>query len=130
MAFSRILYGPAVNNSDSQYIALLFVVVGQLFYGFAIGIEGPLEMGYRQYVTPFYLQGSMNATLRSSNRSAVVIVAPLVGAGALADGLGFVTAKWISIAGLTLCGNMVQSITDAKSSIRVIRVTNKSHRLI
>ncbi|MCH1627191.1 MFS transporter [Ferdinandcohnia quinoae] len=111
MAFSRILYGPAVilmalaptaNNFDSQYIALIFVVVGQLFYGFAMGIEGPLEMGYRQYVTPSHLQGRMNATLRSINRSAVVIGAPL--GGTLADGLGFITALWISIAGLALCG--------------------------
>lgn len=111
MAFSRILYAPAVilmalapatNNSDSQYIALIFVIVGQLFYGFAMGIEGPLEMGYRQYVTPSHLQGRMNATLRSINRSAVVIGAPL--GGTLADGLGFITALWISIAGLALCG--------------------------
>ncbi|MGP4066255.1 hypothetical protein ACTWPF_15220 [Oceanobacillus sp. M65] len=136
MAFSRILYGPAVilmalapavNNSDSQYIALLFVVVGQLFYGFAMGIEGPLEIGYRQYVMPSHLQGSMNAT-RSINRSAVVIGAPL--GGALADGLRFITAMGISIAGLTLCGIWFQSITVANSSIRVIRVTNKKHRLI
>ncbi|MGP9040404.1 MFS transporter [Cytobacillus kochii] len=111
MAFSRILYGPAVilmalapaaNNSDSPYIALMFVIVGQLFYGFAMGIEGPLEMGYRQYVTPSHFQGRMNATLRSINRSAVVIGAPL--GGTLADGLGFKTALWISIAGLILCG--------------------------
>ncbi|TCZ68611.1 MFS transporter, partial [Paenibacillus albiflavus] len=111
MAFSRILYGPAVilmalapaaNNSDSQYIALIFVIVGQLFYGFAMGIEGPLEMGYRQYVTPSHLQGRMNATLRSINRSAVVIGAPL--GGTLAEGLGFITSLCISIAGLALCG--------------------------
>ncbi|MDQ0187623.1 MFS transporter [Cytobacillus kochii] len=111
MAFSRILYGPAVilmalapaaNNSDSSYIALMFVIIGQLFYGFAMGIEGPLEMGYRQYVTPSHFQGRMNATLRSINRSAVVIGAPL--GGTLADGLGFKTALWISIGGLILCG--------------------------
>ncbi|KAB2331373.1 MFS transporter [Bacillus mesophilum] len=111
MSLSRILYGPAVilmalplatNSSDSQFIALIFVIAGQLFYGFAMGIEGPLEMGYRQYVTPSHLQGRMNATLRSINRSAVVIGAPL--GGIIADGLGFITALWISIFGLTLCG--------------------------
>ncbi|WP_042147911.1 MFS transporter [Paucisalibacillus sp. EB02] len=111
MAFSRILYGPAVilmalapaaSNTESQYLPLIFVVVGQLLYGFAMGIEGPLEMGYRQYVTPSHLQGRMNATLRSINRSAVVIGAPL--GGILADGLGFIPALWISIAGLTFCG--------------------------
>ncbi|KAB2331545.1 MFS transporter [Cytobacillus depressus] len=111
MAFSRILYAPAVivmalapatNTSDSLNIALIFAVVGQLLYGFAMGIEGPLEMGYQQYVTPSHLQGRMNATLRSINRSVVVIGAPL--GGAIADELGFLTALWISIAGLALCG--------------------------
>src|SRR5699024_11579712 len=81
MAFSRILYGPAVilmllapavNDSDTQIIALILVSSGQLFYGFAMGMEGPLEMGYRQSVTPLHLQGRMNATLRSINRSMVV----------------------------------------------------------
>ncbi|GEN86001.1 MFS transporter [Oceanobacillus sp. FSL W8-0428] len=111
MAFSRILYGPAVilmvlspaaNDSDTQIIALIFVILGQLFYGFAMGIEGPLEMGYRQSVTPLHLQGRMNATLRSINRSMVVIGAPL--GGAIADGIGFRQALWISIVGLILCG--------------------------
>lgn len=111
IAFSRILYAPAVivmalapaaNNSDPLNIALIFAVVGQLLYGFAMGIEGSLEIGYQQYVTPSHLQGRMNATMRSFNRSVVVIGAPL--GGAIADGLGFLTALWISIAGLALCG--------------------------
>lgn len=111
MAFSRIVYGPAViimvlaptaNDFDLQYIAFVFVVIGQLLYGFAMGIEGPLELGYLQTITPSHLQGRMNATLRSINRSVVVIGAPL--GGALADGLGFTTVLWISIAGLALCG--------------------------
>jgi MFS family permease len=111
MAFSRILYGPAVivmilapaaNGSDSQNMALILVMFGQLLYGFAMGVEGPLEMGYRQSVTPLHLQGRMNATLRSINRSMVVIGAPL--GGAIADVTGFRQALLISIAGLVLCG--------------------------
>ncbi|MBS4194173.1 MFS transporter [Lederbergia citri] len=111
MTFSRILYAPAVilmaiapaaNNSDPLNIALIFAVVGQLLYGFAMGIEGPVEISYQQYVTPSHLQGRMNATMRSINRGVIVIGAPL--GGAIADGLGFQTALWISIAGLALCG--------------------------
>ncbi|MFJ5717599.1 MFS transporter [Neobacillus sp. NPDC093127] len=111
MAFSRILYAPAVivmalapaaNNFDPLNIALIYAVVGQLLYGFAMGIEGPLEVGYQQYITPSHLHGRMNATMRSINRSVIVIGAPL--GGAIADGLGFLTALWISIAGLALCG--------------------------
>lgn len=103
---------PAANLS----IAIIFAVIGQLLYGFAMGIEGPLEkMGYRQFVTPSHLQGRMNATLRSINRSAVVIGAPL--GGAIADGIGFLTSLWISIAGLALCGLcLVQSFVNEKSS--------------
>ncbi|GAK40580.1 hypothetical protein TCA2_3070 [Paenibacillus sp. TCA20] len=111
ITFSRILYAPAVmltalastvNHSESQFTVLLYVIVGQFVYGFAMGIEGPLEMGYRQYVTPPHLQGRMNATLRSINRSAVVIGAPL--GGGLAEHLGFTTAVWIPLVGLAICG--------------------------
>lgn len=110
MSFSRILFSPAViliamapaaGHAGMQSSALLMVIMGQFLYGFAMGIEGPLEMGYRQSVTPTRLQGRMNATMRSINRSMIVIGAPL--GGAIADGLGFRTALWIAIAGLSLC---------------------------
>jgi predicted MFS family arabinose efflux permease len=124
IAFSRILYAPAVivvalapaaNNSNLINITLIFTVVGQLLYGFAMGIEGPLETGYQQYVTPSHLQGRMNATMRSINRSVVVIGAPL--GGAIADDLGFLTALWISIAGLALCGLWLSLSSMRKAQI-------------
>ncbi|MEQ2525588.1 MFS transporter [Robertmurraya yapensis] len=111
ISFSRNLYGPAVVlialapaaiDSNPQNIAFLLVIVGQFLYGFAMGIEGPLEMAYRQFVTPSHLQGRMNATLRSINRSFVVIGAPL--GGLIADQLGSRTALSVSLIGLTLCG--------------------------
>jgi MFS family permease len=111
MTFSRILYIPAVIlivlappaiQDNLQTNALIMVVIGQFLYGFAMGIEGPLEMGYRQSVTPARLQGRMNATMRSINRSMIVIGAPL--GGIIADGLGYRMALWISIVGLAICG--------------------------
>jgi predicted MFS family arabinose efflux permease len=59
-------------------------------------------MGYRQSITPAHLLGRMNATMRSINRSMIIIGAPL--GGAIADGLGFRTALWIAIIGLAICG--------------------------
>ena len=59
-------------------------VVGQLVFGFGLGVESPYEMSHRQAVTPDRLQGRMNATMRSLNRAAVVVGAPAGGALALA----------------------------------------------
>jgi MFS family permease len=110
MTFSRALFGPAVilialapagQQDELQVSALFMVVAGQFLYGFAMGIEGPLEMGYRQSVTPMHLQGRMNATMRSVNRSMIVIGAPF--GGAIADFFGFRTALWLTIIGLAIC---------------------------
>ncbi|WP_189000835.1 MFS transporter [Paenibacillus nasutitermitis] len=111
MAYSRILYCPAcilmvLAPSPHQGVflssTLLIVVLGQFLYGFALGVEGPLEMGYRQSITPARLQGRMNATMRSINRSMIVIGAPL--GGIIADVYGFRTALWVAIVGLALVG--------------------------
>lgn len=111
MTFSRILYGPAVIlivlapaaiDGNMQTASLAMVIFGQFLYGFGMGVEGPLEMSYRQSVTPASMQGRMNATMRSINRSMIVIGAPL--GGFIADVLGFRTALWISIIGLAICG--------------------------
>lgn len=58
----------------------------ELLYGFAMGLEGPLESAYRQSITPRALQGRTNATMRASNRAVVVFAAPLGGALAVAAG--------------------------------------------
>lgn len=110
MTFSRVLFGPAVSlialapagQQDAFQVSVLsMVMAGQFLYGFAMGIEGPLEMGYRQSVTPMRLQGRMNATMRSINRSMIVIGAPF--GGAIADLFGFRTALWLAIIGLFIC---------------------------
>ncbi len=60
ISFARFLFSPAViliamappAANDLQISALILVLIGQFVYGFAMGVEGPLEMGYRQSITP------------------------------------------------------------------------------
>jgi predicted MFS family arabinose efflux permease len=89
------------------------VGAAQFVFGFSIGLEGPVAMGYRQAVTPDRLQGRMNATMRSLNRGAIVLGAPL--GGVLADWVGIPTALWVGIAGLT-----VQAVASTLSPLRTI----------
>jgi MFS family permease len=77
---------------------LVLLCAAQFVFGVTIGVDSPIEMGYRQAVTPDHLQGRMNATMRSLNRGAVVVGAPL--GGVLADHLGALPALWIPVAGL------------------------------
>ncbi|MGG5751946.1 MFS transporter [Zafaria sp. Z1313] len=55
------------------------VGLGQLVFGFSMGVGGPLEMGYWQAVTPDRLIARMSATRRSANRGMIVLGAPLGG---------------------------------------------------
>jgi predicted MFS family arabinose efflux permease len=66
----------------------------------AMGVEGPLEMGYQQAVTPDRLIARMSATRRSVNRGMIVVGAPL--GGALANVAGADTALWAAAAFLLL----------------------------
>ncbi|WP_145040119.1 MFS transporter [Paenibacillus sp. Y412MC10] len=111
ITFARLLYAPAVlfmvlapstDDGDLSIQTFLLIGFGQLFYGFALGIEGPIEMGYRQTITPAHLHGRMNATMRSINRSMIVIGAPL--GGLIADVYGFRTALGVVITGLAVVG--------------------------
>jgi MFS family permease len=79
---------------------LVLLGAAQFLFGLSLGVDGPLEMGYRQAATPDRLQGRMNATMRSLNRGAIVIGAPL--GGLLADHAGSRPALWVAIAGLVL----------------------------
>lgn len=67
-----------------------------------LGAEGPIELAYRQAVTPDRLQGRMNATMRSFNRAAVVVGAPL--GGLFADAVGLRPALWLGAAGIGAAG--------------------------
>ncbi|HST64814.1 MAG TPA: MFS transporter [Mycobacteriales bacterium] len=79
---------------------LLIAGVGQFLNGFGLGLSSPLELSYRQAITPDRLQARMNATMRSLNRTAVVIGAPL--GGLLADSAGFRLALWVAAGGVAL----------------------------
>ncbi|NOJ59442.1 MFS transporter [Arthrobacter sp. 260] len=56
---------------------------GQFLFWLSMGVEGPLEMGYQQAVTPERMIARMSATKRSMNRAMIVLGAPLGGALAL-----------------------------------------------
>jgi MFS family permease len=77
---------------------LVVAGAGQFLNGLGLGLSSPVELSYRQAATPDRLQVRMNATMRSFNRAAVVIGAPL--GGLVADAAGFRFALWIAAAGM------------------------------
>lgn len=58
---------------------LLALIGGQLLYGISNGLRGPLEMSYRNAVTPDRLRARMNSTIRSLNWGTITVSAPLAG---------------------------------------------------
>lgn len=75
---------------------LVILGAAQLLAGFGMGVSNSNSLGYRQAVTPDELQGRMNATIRSANRTCAVV-------GALAGGLvgqllGLRPALWVAVA--------------------------------
>ena len=70
---------------------------GQLLFGLSLGAENANEMGYWQAVTPDALQGRMNATRRSINRTMIVVGAPA--GGLLGDAIGFRPMLWTASGG-------------------------------
>ena len=74
--------------------------LGQLVLGLGLGAENSNSMGYRQAVTPDRLQARMNVTMRSINRAAVVVGAPV--GGWLGDRFGYRPVLWVAVAGFVL----------------------------
>lgn len=109
MFVARLLYAPAtaltalapaVHGSEARWSALALFAAAQLVIGVAMGAEGPVEMGFRQALTPDRLQGRANTTIRSVNRTMIVIGAPV--GGVLGDHLGLRPTLWIAAAGFAL----------------------------
>lgn len=82
-----IALAPAGTAPGSRIVTVAVLAVGQFVFGVSLGASNANEMGYQQSVTPDGLQSRMNTTIRSVNRAAIVLGAPL--GGLLADGIGF-----------------------------------------
>ncbi len=82
------------------WLAWLCLGLGQFTLGLAMGAENSNSLGYRQSVTPDALQGRMNATMRSINRTMVVFAAPL--GGLLADTIGYRQTLSLAAGGFVL----------------------------
>ncbi|MBW8736242.1 MAG: MFS transporter [Streptomyces turgidiscabies] len=80
--------------------ALASVSLAFFIVSLAIGVESPVEMSYRQAVTPDRLRGRMNATIRSMNWGLVAVGAPL--GGVLADQVSYRFALWIGLTGAVI----------------------------
>lgn len=65
----------APEGSSTMYA----LAAAQLIYGFGLGLRGPLEMSYRNAVTPSPLRGRMNTTIRSINWGLIAVAAPFGG---------------------------------------------------
>jgi MFS family permease len=98
--------------------ALASVSLAFFLVSLAIGIESPVEMSYRQAVTPDRLRGRMNATIRSMNWGMVAVGAPL--GGVLADQVSYRFALWIGLSGAVL-----QALALAVSRTRRARTTDE-----
>ncbi|MFB9236106.1 MFS transporter [Plantactinospora siamensis] len=89
----------------------ILVGAAQFLVWAALGVSGPNEMGYRQAVTPDYLQGRMNATIRSLNWGMFTVGAPV--GGLLAQHLGYRPAIWVGVAGL-LAGAVAAALSPLR----------------
>jgi MFS family permease len=101
--------------STAHWSGWLLFGAGQLLLGLSMGAENANEMGYWQVATPDQLQGRMNATRRSINRSMIVVGAPI--GGFLGDAIGY-RAMLFTAAG----GFLVVAAALAASRFRDARV--------
>lgn len=101
-SLSDDLYDSPADWSAALWVAFALIAVGQFFFWVSMGIEGPLDMGYWQAVTPDRLIARMSATRRSINRGMIVLGAPL--GGALATLTSSSIALWAAAGVLLLAG--------------------------
>ncbi|WP_051441553.1 MFS transporter [Arthrobacter sp. H14] len=106
-------YGSPTEWPAALWAAFILAAGGQLLFGFAMGIGSPLEMGYRQAVTPDRLIARMSATMRSINRGMIVLGAPLGGVIAAVAGVG--TALWAA-AGVMLVAGLLLLLSKFRTA--------------
>lgn len=116
------LYGSPLDWPGGLWAAFALAGSGQLLFGLAMGVEGPLEMGFQQAVTPDRLIARMSATRRSMNRGMIVIGAPL--GGAIATTAGTVTALWAAVAFLLLAAAVLLFSAFRSARIEVQQISD------
>ena len=79
-AYLFLLIAPAGTTGAALLVA------GQLVHGLGMGIKGPLDLSYRNAVTPDRLRARMNGTIRAFNWGSIALAAPLAGLAATAYG--------------------------------------------
>lgn len=80
--------------TGGQWVVTLVLGAGQLGHGLGMGISNSHEMTYRQGTTPDTLQSRVNTTMRATNRTVIVVVAPV--AGLVIGGIGTRPAVWLA----------------------------------
>ncbi|MHA7294096.1 MFS transporter [Arthrobacter sp. HLT1-21] len=98
------VYGSPTEWPAALWAAFAIAAGGQFLFWLSMGIEGPLEMGYWQAVTPDGLMARMSATRRSINRGMIVLGAPL--GGAIATYTNASSALWVA-AGIMVLSALV-----------------------
>lgn len=98
-------YGSPADWPIALWMAFAVAAGGQFLFWLSMGVEGPLEMGYWQAVTPDKLIARMSATRRSMNRGMIVLGAPL--GGALATLTSSSIALWIAAGVMLLSALML-----------------------
>lgn len=78
----------AASAIDAPLAATIVLAAGQLLHGVAMGASNSHEMTFRQLRTPGRLQARVNITMRSINRTMIVIAAPIGGVVADLAGMG------------------------------------------
>lgn len=106
-------YGSPADWPAALWVAFAVATGGQFLFWLSMGVEGPLEMGYWQAVTPDRLIARMSATRRSMNRGMIVIGAPLGGALALLTSSS--VALWAA-AGIMLLSALVLLLSKFRNA--------------
>lgn len=99
------LYGSPADWPAALWSAFAVAAGGQFVFWLSMGVEGPLEMGYWQAVTPDKLIARMSATRRSMNRGMIVLGAPL--GGLVATITNSSVALWAAAGVMVLSASML-----------------------
>lgn len=94
-------------------MSLYVLAAAQFIYGLGLGSRGPLEMTYRNAVTPSALRGRMNTSIRSINWGLIAVAAPFGGwlAVQFGDRVAFALAGMLMLA--TGCALLLSRFRNA-----------------